>query len=50
MDGLVTCKNEEDPIKNEGARFVTRKCAQTHGRQLDGYTVSSPCEPSAQVS
>ena len=21
---LVTCKNEEDPIKNEGARLVTR--------------------------
>ena len=23
MDLLVTCKNEEDPIKNEGARVVT---------------------------
>ena len=23
MDGLVTCKYEEDPIKNEGARVVT---------------------------
>ena len=22
---LVTCKNEEDPIKNEGARVVTRR-------------------------
>ena len=22
--GLVTCKNEEDPIKNEGARVLTR--------------------------
>ena len=22
MVGLVTCKNEEDPIKNEGARVV----------------------------
>ena len=21
---LVTCKNEEDPMKNEGARVVTR--------------------------
>ena len=21
---LVTCENEEDPIKNEGARLVTR--------------------------
>ena len=24
MDVLVTCKNEEDPIKNEGARVLTR--------------------------
>ena len=24
MDLLVTCKNKEDPIKNEGAREVTR--------------------------
>ena len=23
---LVTCKNEEDPIKNEGARVVTQQC------------------------
>ena len=23
MDFLVACKNEEDPIKNEGARVVT---------------------------
>ena len=23
MGKLVTCKNEEDPIKNEGARLVT---------------------------
>ena len=23
IDVLVTCKNEEDPIKNEGARVVT---------------------------
>ena len=23
MDVLVTCKYEEDPIKNEGARVVT---------------------------
>ena len=23
MDGLVTCKYEEDPIKNEGARVDT---------------------------
>ena len=23
MDVLITCKNEEDPIKNEGARVVT---------------------------
>ena len=24
MVDLLTCKNEEDPIKNEGARVVTR--------------------------
>ena len=24
MVGLITCKNEEDPIKNEGTRVVTR--------------------------
>ena len=24
MVALVTCKNEEDPFKNEGARVVTR--------------------------
>ena len=24
MVALITCKNEEDPIKNEGARVVTR--------------------------
>ena len=24
MHVLVTCKNEEDPIKNEGARVITR--------------------------
>ena len=24
IDVLVTCKYEEDPIKNEGARVVTR--------------------------
>ena len=23
---------------------------RTHGRRLDYYTISSPCEPSAQVS
>ena len=23
MDALVTCKNEDDPIKNEGARVDT---------------------------
>ena len=54
MNVLVTCKNEEDLIKNEGARVVTRKSEQTYrlteGRRLDGYTISSPCEPSAQVS
>ena len=26
MGLLVACKNEEDPIKNEGARVVTTLC------------------------
>ena len=26
MGFLVACKNEEDPIKNEGARVVTTLC------------------------
>ena len=51
---LVTCKNEEDPIKNEGARVVTRKCGLTDrlrdDRRLDGYTISSFYEPLAHVS
>ena len=29
IDVPVTCTNEEDPIKNEGARVVTRKSEQT---------------------
>ena len=28
---LITCKNEEDPIKNVSARVVTRKSEQTIG-------------------
>ena len=24
IDVLVTCKNEEDPFKNEGARVITK--------------------------
>ena len=26
MDVLITCKYEEDPIKNEGARVLTTLC------------------------
>ena len=40
---LLTCKNEEDPIKNKGARVLTRL-------YIDSHPISSPCEPSAQVS
>ena len=29
MTVLVTCKEKESPIKNEGARVVTRKSEQT---------------------
>ena len=27
-----------------------RTDGRTHGRRIDRYTISSPCEPSAQVS
>ena len=30
---LVTCKNGEDPIKNEGARVVTRLFIDLSGAQ-----------------
>ena len=33
--GLVTCKNEEDPIKNEGARVFTTlyiDCSDAQGQ------------------
>ena len=35
MVGLVTCKYEEDPIKNEGARVLTRLydvCSDAQGQ------------------
>ena len=35
MVGLVTCKNEEDPIKNEGTRVFTtlnKKFSDTQGQ------------------
>ena len=75
---LLTCKNEEDPIENVGARVFTllyinfsyvqgqitgvdggiwpkfeliqAHPTHTHRRRLNWYTISSPCEPSAQVS
>ena len=59
---LVTCKYEEDPIKNEGARgdivveifmfeCVNRRThARADGRRLESHPISPPCEPVAQVS
>ena len=42
-----------DPLVAEIFMFEsvnTQTDGQTHGRRLDGYTISSPCEPLAQVS
>ena len=42
MVGLVTCKNEEDPIKNEGARVLTSllfdffKCSRAANSEVSG--------------
>ena len=33
MSLLVACKNEEDPIKNEGARVVTTLIINLHHAQ-----------------
>ena len=33
MDVLITCKNEEDPIKNEGARVAKRLYVDFSGAQ-----------------
>ena len=45
---LVTCKNEEDPIKNEGARVVTTLSidfSHTQG-QLTRKSVMESCQNS----
>ena len=55
MDVLVTCKYEEDPIKNEGARVfttlyinfsdaegqITLELVVVSGRNLNSYKLSS---------
>ena len=44
MDDLVTCKNEEDPIKNEGARVrLLVSCVAMREQKNDekGYLFSS---------
>ena len=45
---LVTYKNEEDPIKNEGARVVTTLFIDFSGaqRQLTPKTVMESCQNS----
>ena len=43
---LVACKNEEDPIKNEGARVVTTlfiNYSDAQG-QLTPKSVKEPCQ------
>ena len=42
---LVTCKNEEDPIKNEGARVVTRRFSDAQG-QLTPKSMMESCQNS----
>ena len=42
---LVTCKNEEDPIKNEGARMVTTLFIEFSG-QLTPKSVMESCQNS----
>ena len=45
MGVLVACKNEEDPIKNEGARVVTTlfiDCSHAQG-QLTPKSVMESC-------
>ena len=40
---LVTCKNEEDPIKNEGTRVLTRfSPLQVYGTFLDAQGQLTP--------
>ena len=34
--------------RNSSLKMFTH--GHTHGRRIDRYTISSPCEPSAQVS
>ena len=43
---LVTCKNEEDPIKNEGARVVTTLSIDFSDAQgqLTPKSVLEPCK------
>ena len=48
MSLLVACKNEEDPIKNEGARVVTTlfiNCSDAQG-QLTPKSVMESCRNS----
>ena len=51
MSVLVACKNEEDPIKNEGARVVTTlfiDCSYTQGQQRFSNYKSMGIFPNAQ--
>ena len=48
MGLLVACKNEEDPIKNEGARVVTTLFINFYGAQgqLTPKSVTESCRNS----
>ena len=43
MSVLVACKNEEDPIKNEGANAVTTLFIDFSERQLTPKSVKESC-------
>ena len=52
--GAIHCHGHQiGPLVAEIFEFENvyrRTHGRTHGRRIDRYTVSSPCEPSAQVS
>ena len=48
LDIFVTCKNEEDPFKNEGTRVVTRfSPLHTYGGYLTRVLIRSGPKPNA---
>ena len=50
MDVLITCKYEEDPIKNEGARVVTSSYINISDAQGQRVVVSGRNSNSSKLS